>query len=70
MGEKHYRLMSVSLGQGFILGSIFCIFSIIVFWFAEPILIFIDIAPENAHLTGKMVVGLIPGIILQTVNFQ
>ena len=41
-----------------------------MFIFCEQILYAINIAEENAIWTGYMVQWLIPGIILQSINFQ
>ena len=59
-----------ALGKGFILGAIVLCFSVTVFVFCEQILFAIDIAEDNCIHTGYMVMYLIPGIILQTINFQ
>ena len=59
-----------ALGKGFILVSMVLLFSIITFVFAVEILYAISISPENAYLTGYMVKFLIPGMILQSINFQ
>jgi len=49
---------------------IILVFSTVMFWWCEDILIAIDILPENAIETAKMVRWLIPGMILQGINFQ
>ena len=59
-----------TLGKGFVLAFIILAFSILLFLFAEPVLYAINVAPENAYWTGFMVYYQIPGIILQTINFQ
>lgn len=63
----HYN---ATLGKGFILTSFILCFSITMFIFCEQVLYAINIAPENAYWTGYMVHWLIPGIILQSINFQ
>jgi hypothetical protein len=54
---------SLSRFSGF--AAIFLWQSKLVFFLIKEIL-----APENAELTGEMVRWLIPGIILQGINFQ
>lgn len=47
-------------------------FAEIFFWQSKLVFFLIKeiLAPENAELTGEMVRWLIPGIILQGINFQ
>ena len=58
------------LYQGFIFLSILLFFSILSFAFSEQILLAISIAPVNAKLTSTMLKWLIPGCIMQGINFQ
>ena len=69
-GNENFYMMSVSLGQGFILSFIITTFSCLMFWFSEDILLAVNILPENAILVGKMMQATIPGIILMNINFQ
>ena len=69
-GNRNFYMMSVSLGQGFILSGIVTTFAVIMFWFAEEILVAVDIAPSNAVMVGQMMKALIPGTILMNINFQ
>lgn len=69
-GSGYLKGMSETLGKGFCLLGLIYIFSITMFWFSPYILIGIGIAEENAHMTGTMVRWMIPGMILQGINFQ
>ena len=53
-GNRNFFMMSVSLGQGFVLSGIITTFAVIMFWFAEEILLAVDIAPSNCALVGQM----------------
>jgi Na+-driven multidrug efflux pump len=64
------KKMSAALAKGCILLCFVLCFSVIMFIYAENVLLAISIAPENAVQTGGMVLWLIPGIILQGFNFQ
>ena len=64
------RKMSAAVVKGLIVIVVCLIFTAIMFFFSTEILIAISISEENAVLTGYMVKWLIPGAILQGVNFQ
>ena len=70
VGSNNYNNLSPILFKGFTLLGIVFIISGTSFWFCEDILIFINIAKENAVTAGYMVRWLIPGMILQGINFQ
>ena len=69
-GARNFAKCSDNLYQGLLYTSCFMLFYVIVFIFCEDILLLMEVAPENAKLTGYMMIGALPGCLIQAVNDQ
>ena len=69
-GKKNYKMMSVSLVQGQIMQTYLIVFAIFLFLFSQSILTGLGIPLDDAHRTSKLLKQLIPGIIIQGLNYQ